>query len=151
LPRFNGGSTHGRLFKTKTDIMAKQAKTYKYVDVEDGNKEYEMDPELCMGENLADLGGLSLSLNALKKSLIATNASAGVVKAAVRASFKAWATIWKLNIKKDSRLQRLTTDPHAPCDFRANLVNNMDEFYDAFGIKESDPMYIAPADRLRMW
>jgi len=141
----------GELFKTKTDIMINQAKGYVYVDNEDGGKIYNMDPKLTMGENLADLGGLSLALGVLKNRLAANNASDGAIKASMRALFKSWATIWKLNIKKDSRIQRLTTDPHAPCEFRANLVNNMDEFYEVFGVKEGDAMYIPPAQRLRMW
>ena len=58
----------------------------------------------------------------------------------IRVSFKAWANVWKASIKKDSRINRLTTDPHAPCEFRANLVNNMDEFYEAFETKAGDPM-----------
>jgi len=141
----------GELFKKKTSIMTSQAKGYSYVDAEDGGKTYDMNPELTMGENLADLGGLSLALGVLKKRLASGKASDGAIKASMRALFKSWATIWKLNIKKDSRIQRLTTDPHAPCEFRGNLVNNMDEFYDVFGVKEGDAMYIPPEQRLRMW
>ena len=138
------------LFKSKCDIMARQAEKYTFVDSEDGDKEYRQNPQLTMGENLADLGGLSLSLKALAKRLD-SNGSAAVVKANLRAAFKSWAAIWKMNIKKDSRIVRLTTDPHAPCDFRGNLVAHMDEFYRCFDVQEGDSMFISPADRLRMW
>ena len=102
-----------------------------------------------MGENLADLGGLSLSLRALTRRL--QGRSDDEIRASLRVALKSWAAIWKGNIKKDSRIQRLTTDPHAPNDFRGNLVQHMDEFYECFGVKEGDAMYIAPAERLRMW
>ena len=72
-------------------------------------------------------------------------------RANLRVAFKSWAAIWKLNIKKDNRINRLTTDPHAPCDFRGNLVNHMDEFYACFGVSPGDGMYVKPEDRLRMW
>ena len=45
----------------------------------------------------------------------------------------------------------LNVDPHAPTDFRGNLVQHMDEFYDVFDITESDPMYLEPKDRMKMW
>merc|ERR1712146_349223 len=105
--------------------------------------------KLCMGENLADLGGLSLSLQALLKSV--EGQSQNKVKASLRILFKSWANVWKLNIKKDSRINRLTTDPHAPCEFRGNLVQHMDEFYDAFDITQGDKMYLEKESRVRMW
>jgi putative endopeptidase len=51
----------------------------------------------------------------------------------------------------DSQVNRLTTDPHGPCDFRANLVANMGEFHEVFGVKPNDGMWLSPEDRLRMW
>ena len=139
------------LFKTKTDLMAGQTVDYLYVDTEDGDKEYRMNAKLTMGENLADLGGLSLSLKALKKRLASAGVTGPAVNANLSVALKAWANVWKMSIKKDSRINRLTTDPHAPTDFRGNLVNNMDEFYEIFDVKEGDKMYLAPELRLRMW
>ena len=137
------------LFKGKTEIMAKSAEKYQFIDTEDDNKLYKMNPKLCMGENLADLGGLSLSLQALLKSV--EGKSEDTVKASLRILFKSWANVWKLNIKKDSRINRLTTDPHAPCEFRANLVQHMNEFYKAFDVKEGDQMFLEEDFRVRMW
>ncbi len=138
-----------QLFTGKTEIMAKSAEKYQFIDTQDNNKVYKMNPKLCMGENLADLGGLSLSLQALLKSL--DGQSADVIKASLRILFKSWANVWKLNIKKDSRINRLTTDPHAPCEFRANLVQHMEEFYDAFDVVEGDAMFLEKDCRVRMW
>ena len=142
----------GALFKLKTDIMAKSAERYKFVDVEsEEKKEYEMNPQLTMGENLADLGGLSLSLQALLKRLKEQGASDKVRKASLRILFKSWANVWKQNIKKDRRIQLLTLDPHAPTDFRGNLVQHMSEFYESFDIKDGDAMWIPESERVRMW
>ena len=77
--------------------------------------------------------------------------SEDTVKASLRILFKSWANVWKLNIKKDSRINRLTTDPHAPCEFRANLVQHMNEFYKAFDVKERDQMFLEEDFRVRMW
>ena len=137
--------------QAKTDMMAAQAEQYVYIDASDGDKSYAMNPQLCMGENLADLGGLSLSLQALKHRLAAANVDETTMKASLRVAFKSWANIWKRNIKKDTRIQRLTSDPHAPEDFRGCLVANMAEFYDCFDVKEGDKMFIAPENRVRMW
>lgn len=144
-----------KLFEAKTDLMAEQANQYTFIDEEDNReasyKEYKINAQLTMGENLADLGGISLSLRAMNKRLSNQNASDKVVKANKRVFFKSFANIWKQNIKKDLMINKLTTDPHSPSDFRANLVKNINEFYDIFNVNESDGMYIPPLKRVRMW
>ncbi len=65
--------------------------------------------------------------------------------------FKAWASIWRQNIKKDRRIMLLTTDPHGPTDFRGNLVQHMDLFYDVFNIREEDEMFLESNNRMTMW
>ena len=111
-----------------------------------------MNPELTMGENLADLGGLSLALKVLSKHLLNnTEYENKQVQSTYRVFFKSWANIWKLNIKHDRKLMLLSCDPHAPCDFRGNLVKNCNEFYKAFDVKEGDNMYLPENERLVMW
>ena len=140
------------LFTKYADIMGKSSEKYTFVDVEsEEKKEYKMNPQLTMGENLADLGGLSLSLQALLKRLEAAKASDGVRRASLRVLFKSWANVWKQNTKKERRIMLLTMDPHAPTDFRGNLAQHMDEFYEAFEIKEGDTMWIPKGERVRMW
>jgi predicted metalloendopeptidase len=139
-----------KLFTAKTEIMAEQAKLYVFKDP-DGDAEHKMNAELTMGENLADIGGVSLALQALNLSLKNKNASEDEIRINQRVFFKSFANIWKENRKKDTAIKALTTDPHAPPDFRANLVNNIDEFYKVFGVAEGDKMYLAPEARLRMW
>ena len=130
--------------------MVNSVSNYVYID-EENKKEYKMNPQLTMGENLADIGGLSLSMKALLKKLSQENASEIVIKASLRVFFKSWANIWKQNIKKDKRIMLLNVDPHAPTDFRGNLVQHMDQFYDAFNIKEDQNMYLDKEDRMKMW
>jgi len=65
--------------------------------------------------------------------------------------FKSWANVWKQNINRERRIMLLNVDPHAPTDFRGNLVNHMDLFYNVFNIKETDSMYLPPEERMVMW
>ena len=140
----------GELFQKKTEIMVNSVEKYVYKDEESG-KEHKMNAQLTMGENLADIGGLSLSMKALQKHLLENNADDVRIRATLRVFFKSWANVWKQNIKKDRRVMLLNVDPHAPTDFRGNLVQHMDEFYYAFDITENDPMYLEPKDRMKMW
>lgn len=139
-----------KLFKEKTDIMKIQALNYTFTDNTTG-KTYNLNPDLTMGENLADLGGLSLSLQAMNYRLNKLKACDKEINACTRVMFKSFANIWKEKTRTDFKINAMTTDPHSPSDFRANLVKNMDEFYDVFNVTENDKMYIPPEKRVRMW
>ena len=136
--------------KKKTELMVNSVSKYMFVDKESGT-EYKMNPQLTMGENLADIGGLSLSLKALNKKLKQDNLNEIEKKASHRLFFKAWASIWRQNIKKDRRIMLLTTDPHGPTDFRGNLVQHMDLFYNVFDIQTEDDMFLESNNRMTMW
>ena len=137
------------LFKQKCDLMTKSVLNYKYIDEE--QKEYKMKPELTMGENLADIGGMSLSIKALLTELNQLKLNDNEICVCLRIFFKSWANIWKQNISKERRIMLLNVDPHAPTDFRGNLVQHIDKFYDVFNIKEDDNMYLSPEYRMNMW
>jgi putative endopeptidase len=106
-------------YKIKQDLMMEQAKQYIYYNYET-KKQYVMNPSLTMGENIADLGGISLAKKAfmirLTKSLSNHNVPADLAKLIIREHlrilFKAWANIWKQNQKTDARINALTVDPH---------------------------------------
>eukprot|EP01059_Diplonema_ambulator_P030831 TRINITY_DN5440_c0_g1_i1.p1 TRINITY_DN5440_c0_g1~~TRINITY_DN5440_c0_g1_i1.p1 ORF type:complete len:764 (+),score=278.03 TRINITY_DN5440_c0_g1_i1:108-2294(+) len=138
------------LFTKKTDLMKDQAGLYVFTDETDG-KEHKLKPGLVLGEALADLGGLSLSLQALTKRLVNSGASPELIKANHRVFFKSFANIWKENTSKDFLINAIANAVHPPVAFRANLVANIAEFYTSFDVKEGDRMYIAPEKRLRMW
>ena len=111
------------LFNKKCDKVREIAKSYSYTD-RDG-KTHKMDPDLTMGENLADMGGLSIALKTLNSFLDSMEIDREInQRNSYRIFFKAWANIWKLNIKHDRKVMLLACDPHDPCDFRGNLVRN---------------------------
>ena len=62
-----------------------------------------------------------------------------------------WAQVWRRNYREANLRQRLLTDPHAPSEQRGNIVRNLDPWYDAFGAKPGEKLYLAPADRVRIW
>ena len=135
-----------KMFKEKTEIMTRSVEKYVFVDK---GKEHKMNSQLTMGENLADIGGLSLSMKALLHTLV--GADKLTIKASLRVFFKSWANVWKQNTKKDKRIMALNVDPHGPTDFRGNLVQHMDEFYKVFNIVEGDKMFLEKKDRMVMW
>ncbi|KAJ3292666.1 hypothetical protein HDU79_001194 [Rhizoclosmatium sp. JEL0117] len=138
------------LFESKCDIMALQE--YTFTDPETGDV-HKMNPRLCMGENLADLGGVSLAVQAFSKRVAAKVGAEEVERrlALLRIFFSAWASHQKTKMTKEAAISRLAMDPHAPGPFRAGVVANVEQFYEAFGIKEGDGMYLAPEKRVVMW
>ena len=146
------------LFNLKCDKVKTIASNYSYVPspIDSSNNingVHKMNPDLTMGENLADLGGLSLALKVLNRHILQDQAIniEEKLSSSHRIFFKSWANVWKLNIKHDRKLMLLSCDPHAPCDFRGNLVKNCDEFYSAFSITPGDKMYLPKSERLVMW
>ena len=137
------------LFNGKIDMMGEQAEQYTYTD-SSGNV-HKMKAQLTMGENLADLGGLTLSLRAMLLDKSMVNSDGTPKKDALILFFRSFCNIWKCSMKEELRINRLETDPHAPADYRANLVRNIDEFYTAFDVNENDKMYLPPSKRVRMW
>jgi predicted metalloendopeptidase len=105
-----------------------------------------MNPHLTMGENIADLGGLTLAMKSLLKR---TNKMHH--KPLLHLFFKSWANVWKFKATKEAIIQRLATDPHAPPSFRGNMVSNINEFYTTFDVIEGDKMYIEPENRVRIY
>mmetsp|Transcript_18885 Transcript_18885/g.24664 ORF Transcript_18885/g.24664 Transcript_18885/m.24664 type:complete len:738 (-) Transcript_18885:176-2389(-) len=136
------------LFKSKTNTMLKQAESYVYKDSQN-SKEHRMNGELTMGENLADLGGLSLACKGMLARLRGRNTADRQLL--LQLFFKSWANVWKIKQTNEYSIQQLATDPHAPAPFRGNLVKNNEYFYEAFPVKEGDAMFLKPEDRVSMW
>ena len=66
--------------------------------------------------------------------------------------FYGWAQVWQIKIRTEAAIQRIATDPHSPGEVRCNaVVRNVAEFYEAFGVKESDQLFLEPAQRVRIW
>ena len=107
---------------------------------------------LTLGENIADLGGASIAYEALQRSLV--NKRVGLIDGLTPSQrfFLAWAQVWRTKYRDDALRRQVAAGPHAPGHFRAiGPLVNMQEFFDAFGIKEGDPMWRKPEDRAKIW
>lgn len=121
-----------------------------------GNK---LNGKLTCGENIADLGGVKLSLRALKKHLETETATKSVTDQPLingftpyQRLFLAWSQAWRENVKKERAIQLVTLDPHGPNELRCNgTLSNVEEFLEVFGIKEGSAMYRAVEERVDIW
>ena len=105
-----------------------------------------------MGENIADLGGLHLALDAYHASLGGQPAPVIDGLTGDQRVFLGWAQVWRGKMREDRLRQMLVADPHAPETARVDVpARNIDAFYDAFEVKPGQAMYVAPADRARIW
>jgi putative endopeptidase len=108
--------------------------------------------DLTMGENIADLGGLLLALDAYKLSLKGKPAPVIDGLTGEQRVFYGWAQVWREKQRDDARRQQLVTDPHSPSMYRVNgVVRNIDAWYRAFGVKPGDKLYVPPEQRVRIW
>ncbi len=105
--------------------------------------------QLTVGENIGDLGGLTIG----HKAFVIAEGKAGR-EASVedrRTLFTNWAYVWRTKRRPEQERQYLTIDPHSPPEFRANIVRNLDEFHEVFGTGEDDGLWLDPSDRVRIW
>ncbi|MBS0360833.1 MAG: peptidase M13 [Proteobacteria bacterium] len=128
---------------------AKLGKQYGAFEVLPGAK---INGDLTMGENIADLGGLLLALDAYHASLHGRPAPIIDGLTGDQRVFLGWAQVWRGKTRDDAMRQQLVSDPHSPEKARVDIpMRNVDAFYAAFGVKPGDPMYIAPENRVRIW
>ena len=140
---------------TADDAKAFEARAHKVVDQFNG---YEALPglhvngRLTLGENIADLGGVSIAYEALERSLQGKERKLIDGFTPEQRFFLAFAQLWRTNIRESELRRRISIDPHSPGNFRAiGPLVNLQEFYDAFGIKAGDPMWRAPELRAKIW
>jgi len=109
--------------------------------------------ELTIGENIADLGGLTLAYYALKRSFEGKSEPAKIDGFTWQQRFfLSWAQVWHNNIKDEELRNRLQTDPHSPARYRINgPLKHLNEFYEAFDVKEGDKMWIPLEQRVIIW
>ncbi|WP_339742592.1 M13 family metallopeptidase [uncultured Maricaulis sp.] len=109
---------------------------------------------LTLGENIGDIGGLSMAYRAYHMYLADHGGEAPVLDGFTgdQRFFMAWAQVWRRLYTEDNLVSRITTDPHSPSQYRTNgVVRNMDVWYDAFGVTEDDALYLPPEERVSVW
>jgi len=112
-----------------------------------------VDGKFTLGENIGDLGGVNAAYDGLKLYL-KQNGNPGLIDGYTpeQRFFISWATIWRTKMRDEAIKSRVKTDPHSPGMYRAYVpLQNMDSFYDAFGIKKGDGMYVEPDKRVKIW
>jgi len=133
-------------FKTKTKMLVKQYGAFSPV------KGYKVNGELTLGENIADNSGLAIAYKAYKLSLGGKPAPVIEGFSGEQRFYQGWAQAWRAKSRDEALIRQVTTDPHSPEEFRANgSLRNQPGFYDAFGVKKGDQMYLAPKDRVIIW
>ena len=107
---------------------------------------------LTMGENIGDLGGVSMAYTAYKLRLGGKPAPVVDGLTGDQRFFLSWAQVWKGKYRDESLLTLIKTNPHSPVMYRANgPLRNFDPWYQAFDVKPGDAMYLPPEQRVRIW
>jgi len=133
-------------FTDKTKLIIDQFNHYVAIDT------LHVNGELTQGENIADLGGITMAYYAYKKSLNGKKSPVMAGFTGEQRFFLAWAQGWKTLMRDAYLKQMIATNPHSPGNFRAvGPLSNMPEFYEAFGVKEGDGMYRSTDKRVNIW
>ncbi|WP_202427492.1 M13 family metallopeptidase [Duganella margarita] len=140
---------------TAADHKAFAAKTKMLVDQYDQFSPlpgYHVNGQLTLGENIADNSGVAIAYKAYKLSLHGKKPPVIDGLTGDQRFYMGFAQVWRLKMREAAQIQQIKTDPHSPGQFRANgPMRNQPGFYDAFGVKPGDKMYLAPKDRVIMW
>jgi putative endopeptidase len=133
--------------RTKALIEQYQAYTPRALDAA-----HHVNGAFTVGENIGDLGGLSIALLAYQLSLNGRPAPAIDGLTGVQRVFYGWAQVWRTKSRDAEAIRRLAVDPHSPPEFRCNgVIRNVDAFYDAFDVAEDDALFLDPQRRVRIW
>ena len=134
-------------FTARSGALADQ---YSAIEVADS---LYINGKFTLGENIGDLGGLLAAYSGLQK-FYEKNGKPGEIDGFTpeQRFFISWATIWRTKMRDDALRTRIKTDPHSPGMYRAYVpLQNIDAFYEAFNIKEGDPMFVPKEERVRIW
>jgi len=133
-------------FKAKTDALVKQYDGYSPI------KGYHVNGSLTLGENIADNSGVAIAYKAYKLSLGGKEAPVIDGLTGDQRFYMGFAQVWRSKTRDEQQIMLIKTDPHSPGQFRANgTMVNQPGFYEAFGVKPGDQMYVAPEQRVIIW
>jgi putative endopeptidase len=135
--------------KNFNDRAARLAAQYEKFEILPGE---HVNGKLTRGENIGDMGGVNLALAAYHTSLGGKPAPVIDGITGDQRVFFSWAQVWRTKIRDEALLKQIHSDPHAPAEARVNgVVRNIDAWYDAFGVKPGDKLYLKPEDRVKIW
>ena len=113
---------------------------------------HKVNGQFTIGENIGDLGGLSIAVAAYKIALDGKDAPVLDGLTGLQRVFFGWSQVWRTKARDEEAIRRLAVDPHSPPEFRCNgVVRNLDSFHEAFDVKPGDALYLDPAERVRIW
>ena len=136
-------------FGSRTKALIEQYEEYTPRQLSDG---HHVNGAFTVGENFGDLGGLSIALLAYRLSLKGKEAPLIDGLTGEQRVFFGWAQVWRTKSRDAEAIRRLAIDPHSPPEFRCNgVIRNIDSFYEAFSVGESDGLYLEPQRRVRIW
>jgi putative endopeptidase len=133
-------------FENRTKRLVAQYSAFEpYPDV-------HVNGEFTLGENIGDLGGLSIALMAYELSLAGKEAPVMDGFTGEQRVFLGYAQAWRHKYREESLRHQIETNPHAPSMYRVNgVVRNVPAFYSAFDVSESDALFLPPAERVKIW
>ncbi len=133
-------------FTARTTALAAQYSAYEPLPGE------HINGELTLGENIADLSGLTVAHRAYRLSLGGRPAAMMDGFTGEQRFFLGWAQVWRGKIRDKALREQLLSDPHSPSEFRANgVVSNLPEYYTAFNVKQGDKLFRPPDQRVTIW
>jgi len=133
-------------FEEKAEVLKEQYSKYTVLD------SLHMNAELTAGENIADLGGLKIAQQALQKAMNKDLKKDTEGFSPLQKFFLGFGQVWRAKIRDEALAKKIKTDPHPFAKFRVNgTVRNMDSFYNAFDISESDSLYLDKEKRASIW
>ena len=140
---------------TDEDRKEFEARTAKLVEQYDGFKPFDdlsVNGEFTLGENIGDLGGLSIALLAYKFSLDGKEPPEMDGYTGWQRVFLGYGQAWRDKSRDEALRNQIKTDPHSPAQYRTNgVVRNVPAFYEAFDISETDELYLPPEERVKIW
>jgi len=139
---------------TKEDFAHFEASSGQLVKQYDGYKPFPdlaVNGRLTVSENIADVAGLSAAYDAYRISLHGKEAPIVQGMTGDQQFFLSFAQSWRTKLREQALRQRIVTDAHAPAEYRADTVRNLDAWYGAFDVKPGQGLYLEPAQRVRMW
>jgi putative endopeptidase len=135
-------------FETLTKSLIAQYDALAPLQVPD----HHVNGALTIGENIGDLGGLSIAWKAYLISLDGKQPPVIDGMTGAERFFLSWAQAWQLKARDEEVIRLISIDPHSPNEFRCNqIVRNIDEFYTTFNLTASDDLWLEPSDRVTIW